>query len=171
MPPLSTHCLIDTPLGHVRVSFAPDGRLRRLDFVERAIVGGDADPRDDQKSRELSIQLAEYFAGVRREFEVDLAPEGSEFERRVWSELVRVPYGATVSYAELARRVGRPSAARAVGLANARNPLAIVVPCHRVIGADGSLTGYGGGLWRKRALLELEGSRRPDGTQLKLDLA
>lgn len=170
MPPVSTECLIDTPLGPMRASFGPDGRLGRLDFADAAVVVEDADPPDDWRAKDISIQLAQYFAGVRREFSVELAPEGGEFERRVWSELVRVEYGTTVSYGELARRVARPSAARAVGLANARNPLAIVVPCHRVIGADGSLRGYGGGLWRKRALLELEGSRRALGTQLNLDL-
>ncbi|MFZ5785653.1 MAG: methylated-DNA--[protein]-cysteine S-methyltransferase [Acidobacteriota bacterium] len=156
----------------MRASFALEGRLRRLEFEGE----GEGGHRPGQERvpagtlGQLAAELAEYFAGVRRSFTVPLAPEGSEFERRVWSELVRVPYGTTVSYGELARRVGRASAARAVGLANARNPLAIVVPCHRVIGADGSLTGYGGGLWRKRALLELEGVRRAGGTQMELDL-
>jgi methylated-DNA-[protein]-cysteine S-methyltransferase len=103
-------------------------------------------------------QLDEYFAGERREFELALDLEGTEFQRAVWDELLRIPYGETRSYGELARRLGRPERVRAVGAANGRNPVAIVVPCHRVIGADGSLIGYGGGLDRKRALLAIEGS-------------
>ena len=88
-----------------------------------------------------------------------LAPAGTDFQLRVWQELQRIPYGESVSYGELAARIGRPGAARAVGLANGRNPIAVIVPCHRVIGADGSLTGFGGGIERKRALLELEAGR------------
>jgi methylated-DNA-[protein]-cysteine S-methyltransferase len=101
-------------------------------------------------------QLEEYFAGARTRFDVPLAAEGAPFEREVWHALEGIPYGETVSYGEIARRVGQPTAARAVGTANGRNPIAVIVPCHRVIGADGSLTGYGGGLERKRLLLELE---------------
>ena len=105
-------------------------------------------------------QLAEYFAGTRADFELPLAPSGTDFQRRVWTELTRIPYGATISYGELARRIGNPNASRAVGLANGRNPIPIVVPCHRVIGVNGTLTGYGGGLERKQHLLTLEASRR-----------
>ena len=105
---------------------------------------------------DVRAQLEEYFAGERTTFDVRLAPEGAPFEREVWRALEEIPYGETVSYGEIARRVGQPSAARAVGTANGRNPIAVIVPCHRVIGADGSLTGYGGGLERKRLLLELE---------------
>jgi methylated-DNA-[protein]-cysteine S-methyltransferase len=105
---------------------------------------------------DVRTQLEEYFAGERRTFDVRLAPEGAPFEREVWRALEEIPYGETVSYGEIARRVGQPGAARAVGTANGRNPIAVIVPCHRVIGADGSLTGYGGGLERKRLLLELE---------------
>jgi methylated-DNA-[protein]-cysteine S-methyltransferase len=101
-------------------------------------------------------QLAEYFDGRRTEFDMALVMDGNPFERRVWSALREIPYGETVSYGEIARRVERPSAARAVGMANGRNPIAVIVPCHRVIGADGTLTGYGGGLERKQLLLELE---------------
>ena len=101
-------------------------------------------------------QLSEYFEGRRDTFDVSLVMDGSPFERSVWRALQEIPYGETVSYGEIARRVGQPSAARAVGLANGRNPIAVIVPCHRVIGADGTLTGYGGGLERKRVLLELE---------------
>lgn len=101
-------------------------------------------------------QLGEYFAGARTAFDVPLAVAGTPFQCAVWRGLRQVPYGETISYGELARRVGRPSAARAVGLANGRNPISVIVPCHRVIGADGRLTGYGGGIERKRLLLELE---------------
>lgn len=101
-------------------------------------------------------QLGEYFAGTRTAFDIPLVLNGDDFQTLVWAELQRIPYGETVSYGHLAREIGRPDAARAVGLANGRNPIAVIVPCHRVIGADGSLTGYGGGLERKRLLLELE---------------
>ena len=102
-------------------------------------------------------QLTDYFAGARRSFDLPLVPRGTDFQRRVWQLLREIPYGQTISYAELARRVGNPKAMRAVGAANGRNPLPVVVPCHRVIGADGSLTGFGGGIERKRWLLEREG--------------
>jgi methylated-DNA-[protein]-cysteine S-methyltransferase len=101
-------------------------------------------------------QLTEYFAGRRKGFDLPLAPEGTEFQRAVWKALSRIPYGETLSYGELARSIGKPNASRAVGLANGANPLPVVVPCHRVIGADGSLTGFGGGLDIKRKLLALE---------------
>jgi methylated-DNA-[protein]-cysteine S-methyltransferase len=109
---------------------------------------------------EVRRQLAEYFAGVRRAFTLPLAPHGTDFERRVWRALAAIPYGETRSYAGVAAAIGRPTACRAVGRANGRNPIAVVIPCHRVIGSDGSLTGYGGGLDLKRFLLDLEGGRR-----------
>jgi methylated-DNA-[protein]-cysteine S-methyltransferase len=112
-------------------------------------------------------QLGEYFAGERTVFDVPLRLEGTEFQQAVWPELLDIPYGETRSYGELAHRLGRPGAARAVGLANGHNPIGIIVPCHRVIGAGGDLTGYGGGLDRKRALLDLERRRR--APQLGLD--
>ena len=102
-------------------------------------------------------QLAEYFAGTRREFDLPLRFQGTTFQTRVWRELTEIPYGQTWSYGQLAQRIDKPSASRAVGLANGRNPISILVPCHRVIGADGSLTGYGGGIERKRWLLAHEG--------------
>jgi methylated-DNA-[protein]-cysteine S-methyltransferase len=101
-------------------------------------------------------QLQEYFAGKRKTFDVPLAPEGTPFQRTVWKAIAGVPFGATISYAELARRAGRPGSARAAGAAIGRNPIGIIVPCHRVVGADGSLTGYAGGMDKKRALLALE---------------
>jgi methylated-DNA-[protein]-cysteine S-methyltransferase len=106
---------------------------------------------------EVVRQLGEYFAGTRREFDLPLRLEGTPFQQRVWKSLTEIPYGETWSYGELAKRIGNPNASRAVGLANGSNPIAILVPCHRVIGADGSLTGYGGGLDRKRWLLAHEG--------------
>ncbi len=105
---------------------------------------------------EAARQLGEYFAAERNTFDLPLAAEGTDFQRRVWAALRTIPYGATASYGEIAEQIGSPKASRAVGLANGRNPISIVVPCHRVIGADGSLTGYGGGLPAKRALLDLE---------------
>jgi methylated-DNA-[protein]-cysteine S-methyltransferase len=116
---------------------------------------------------EAARQLAAYFAGTLRAFDLPLAPEGTPFQLGVWAELARIPYGSTISYSALAERVGRPRAVRAVGLANGRNPLPIVLPCHRVIGADGSLTGYGGGLAAKQFLLRLEGAE-PAGGQTRL---
>jgi methylated-DNA-[protein]-cysteine S-methyltransferase len=106
--------------------------------------------------KECARQLGEYLEGKRRCFELPLAPEGSDFQRRVWIEIARIPYGETITYAELATRAGAPGAARAAGAATGRNPLSIVVPCHRVIGTDGSLTGYAGGIGRKTRLLEIE---------------
>lgn len=122
--------------------------------------------RDDDALREWVQQLSDYFAGRRREFTIPVAPAGTPFQQRVWAALREIPYGETRSYLQLATRVGNPKACRAVGLANGRNPIALVVPCHRVIGANGSLTGYGGGMDRKRLLLDLE--RRSASDQLAL---
>jgi methylated-DNA-[protein]-cysteine S-methyltransferase len=115
--------------------------------------------RDDDRFADVRAQLAEYFAGKRKIFTVEIDREamgGTDFQRRVWVGLEAIPYGVTISYGELARRIEQPAAVRAVGLANGRNPLSIIVPCHRVIGANGKLTGYGGGMERKQWLLELE---------------
>ena len=111
---------------------------------------------DDPVLVETRHQLVAYFAGERTDFDVALGPEGTAFQMQVWAALRQIPYGETISYGELARRIGNPQASRAVGLANGRNPIAVIVPCHRVIGANGSLTGYGGGLGRKQVLLSLE---------------
>ena len=112
--------------------------------------------RDEEMLKRPRAQLQSYFAGELRDFELPLAAEGTPFQQRVWRALCDIPYGETISYGELARRTGQPKASRAVGLANGQNPISIVVPCHRVIGANGSLTGYGGGLERKRWLLAHE---------------
>ncbi|MGE5181579.1 MAG: methylated-DNA--[protein]-cysteine S-methyltransferase [Acidobacteriota bacterium] len=114
-------------------------------------------------------QLDEYFAGKRRDFDLPLAPEGTAFQQRVWRELVKIPYGETWSYGELARAIGRPAAARAVGAANGKNPIAIIVPCHRVIGANGTLVGYGGGLPVKSWLLAHEQMGRHGAMHAKTD--
>jgi methylated-DNA-[protein]-cysteine S-methyltransferase len=128
-----------------------DFRLTRLGFGAPAVPQGDA-----RSLAAAAIQLEQYFAGERTEFSLDLELEGTAFERRVWEAVSAIPYGSTATYAEIAERIGRPGACRAVGRANAMNPVAIVVPCHRVVGSDGSLTGYAGGIEMKRALLALE---------------
>ena len=150
----------DTPIGTLRV-VGDDGGIERIDLPNAAASDPDPEWRERRRSlpgslRETRRQLLQYFEGERRDFDLPLAPAGTAFQRRVWDELRCIPYGETVSYGELARRIGRPTASRAVGAANGRNPLAIVVPCHRVIGADGTLVGYGGGLPVKEALLAHE---------------
>lgn len=150
---------IDTPIGTVLL--AADGeRLTRVHFQSgpRPLQPPPGWVASAGPFTAAIEQLEAYFAGQRRSFELPLAPEGTPFQRRVWQALRAIPYGETVSYGEVARRLGNPRASRAVGLANGMNPLPIVVPCHRVIGAGGALTGFGGGLPIKRALLALEGS-------------
>jgi methylated-DNA-[protein]-cysteine S-methyltransferase len=151
--------VVDSPVG--ALTLASDGRsLVGLYFDAGRSVAPCADARIDPDAWPFAIvraQLGEYFAGSRRQFELPLDPFGTDFHRRVWSELRAIPFGATRSYGQIARLLGQPGAMRAVGLANGRNPIAIIVPCHRVIGADGSLTGFGGGLERKRWLLAHEG--------------
>lgn len=112
--------------------------------------------RDDEAFADTRRQLEEYFAGERSAFDIKLHMDGTAFQRTVWHALTEIPYGETISYGELAKRIGRPDRARAVGTANGQNPIAVIVPCHRVIGANGKLVGYGGGLDDKRRLLELE---------------
>jgi methylated-DNA-[protein]-cysteine S-methyltransferase len=146
----------DSPVGALLLSGDGDV-LTGLRFGSRASARPAWQRDDDRFSNELR-QLDEYFAGERTEFDFPLRLEGGPFELRVWELLRGVPYGTTASYGELAARLGAPGRARPVGAANGRNPIAIVVPCHRVIGADGGLVGYGGGLDNKRALLELEGA-------------
>jgi methylated-DNA-[protein]-cysteine S-methyltransferase len=145
------HTTISSPLGDLRVTVDDDGAITQLQFAAGEVS-------DDPRFAAAAAQLAEYFDGARTTFDLPLCPRGNEFEQLVWAELLRIPFGETASYAEIAQRIGHPGSARAVGRANARNPIAIVVPCHRVIGSDGSLTGYAYGLDVKRALLELEGA-------------
>ncbi len=148
------------PLG--RLVLESDGKaLTRVRLPgEKSPAGNDDTPRvrDRQPFAAVIAQLDEYFAGTRRRFDLPLAPSGTPFQRKVWQQLRKIPYGRTITYATLAQRVGNAAACRAVGAANGRNPLPIVVPCHRVIGSDGSLTGFGGGIAAKRKLLELEGA-------------
>jgi methylated-DNA-[protein]-cysteine S-methyltransferase len=156
LPPLDPaalrHHAIDTPIGDLLL--VGDGSaLAELHF---APVGPTPGPNDPGCFEEVEGQLQAYFAGERTSFHLPLAPSGTGFQLRVWEALTEIPFGETRSYGEIAARVGRPDAVRAVGATNGRNPIAVIVPCHRVIGSDGSLTGYGGGLDRKRALLELE---------------
>jgi methylated-DNA-[protein]-cysteine S-methyltransferase len=153
---------IQSPIGELLL--AGDGKaLHRLDMREgrRPVKIDPRWERRDPPFADIARQLEEYFAGARRTFEVPLELAGKPFEQRVWAALREIPYGTTVSYGEIARRVGEPTAARAVGLANGRNPIALIVPCHRVIGADGGLIGFGGGLERKRFLLDLEAGVMP----------
>ncbi len=149
---------IESPVGELLASADAAGRITGLHFLDghRTPPGGADWVRNERSLSPLRLQLEEYFAGERREFELDLAPSGTPFQLSVWRALCAIPYGETASYGEIAAAVGQPGAARAVGGANNRNPIAIIVPCHRVIGASGSLTGYGGGLPRKRQLLALE---------------
>ena len=148
---------VDSPVGPLRL-VADERGLRRLEFREgRSFEPPPDDWREDARALVPVVrQLDEYFAGRRKVFDLDLSPEGTEFQRRVWERLLEIPYGETISYGTLALRVGNPNASRAVGLANGRNPIAIIIPCHRVIGSNGTLTGYGGGLPTKQKLLELE---------------
>jgi methylated-DNA-[protein]-cysteine S-methyltransferase len=151
------YCEISSPVG--RLLLAGDGRgLRRISFQDgpRRMRIPEGWERADQPFQHAIAQLAAYFAGRLKRFDLTIAPEGTPFQRDVWSALTKIPYGETISYGELTRRLGRPRASRAVGAANGRNPIPIVVPCHRVVGANGSLTGFGGGLPIKRRLLELE---------------
>ena len=156
--PLVAQCRIDTPLGPL--TLAATARGLALAWFDRQAHRTDEVAAPLQPENELLLQTArefdDYFAGRRRVFGVPLDAAGTEFQQRVWQALLRIPMGALSTYGEIARQLGRPEAARAVGAAVGRNPIAIIVPCHRVVGSDGSLTGYAAGLPRKRALLALE---------------
>jgi methylated-DNA-[protein]-cysteine S-methyltransferase len=151
--------IIDSPVGPLTLA-GVDERLRHLRMVDQTYEPDRNGWRADSKAFPDAVeQLEEYFAGGRIDFDLRLDLVGTAFQRRVWEALLTIPYGETRSYGEIARQIGAPSASRAVGLANGHNPVSIIVPCHRVIGANGSLTGYGGGLEKKRALLGLERSK------------
>lgn len=144
---------LESPIGAIEVRVNDRGAVTVVSFV------GDTDRgvgETGSAAARAVQQLEEYFRSERRRFELEIEPEGTDFEHRVWSEVRRIPFGATDTYGEIARRLGEPDAARAVGVTNARNPIAIIVPCHRVIGSDGDLTGYAGGLERKKWLLDME---------------
>jgi len=146
--------IIDTPIGPMTIHVDAHGRLTCLHF---GADGAEALVRGEESG--VAAQLAEYFAGRRRTFDLELAPAGTPFQCDVWRALREIPYGETIPYSELARRIGRPKSVRAVGAANGANPIPIVIPCHRVIGMNGTLTGYGGGIEKKQWLLALEGLR------------
>jgi methylated-DNA-[protein]-cysteine S-methyltransferase len=152
---------VDSPIGPLTLT-ADDGRLTGLHMHEQrhtpSVMAGVR--RDDAWFADITDQLEAYFDGSLTRFEIPMELDGTDFQQRVWSQLCAIPYGETISYAELARRVGNPRASRAVGLANGRNPIAVIVPCHRVIASGGGLGGYGGGLDRKTWLLDLEAGRR-----------
>ncbi|CCH27943.1 methylated-DNA--[protein]-cysteine S-methyltransferase [Actinosynnema sp. NPDC047251] len=151
------HTVVDSPVGPLTL-VAQDGVLSGLYMTEQRYRPAEESfgARDASLFDDVVGQLAEYFAGTRTEFDVPLDLIGTPFQRSVWTALCAIPYGATMSYGELAAALGRPTAARAVGLANGHNPIGIIVPCHRVVGSGGDLTGYGGGIARKRQLLDFE---------------
>ena len=160
----------DSPLGPLAAEFTPAGALCRLDFlygsldahiVQRTGRRGSPLIRDLAAASALALELGEYFAGRLRSFTHPLELEGTDFQRAVWAALLEIPFGEVTSYGALAARLGKPGASRAVGAANGANPVPILVPCHRVIAADGGLGGFSAGLHNKRALLELEGSLAP----------
>lgn len=154
---IKVYDVVDSPIGDLVL--AGDGTALTGLYMETDQHRILADPgwtRRPGAYPEVAAQLAAYFAGDLRAFDLPLAPRGTEFQRAVWSALMDIPYGRTTTYARLAADIDRPTAIRAVGAANGRNPIAVIIPCHRVIGTDGSLTGYGGGIPRKRTLLDLE---------------
>ena len=146
---------LDTELGTVMV-LADEESVKEVRFAEE--LPEEAEEFPSALLDEACAQLGEYFAGGRKEFDLPLKPEGTEFQKQVWEALCRIPYGETRTYKEIAEMIGNPKACRAVGMANHNNPICIVIPCHRVVGADGSLTGYAGGLDKKKGLLDLEQS-------------
>jgi methylated-DNA-[protein]-cysteine S-methyltransferase len=155
--------VVESPIGPLTL-MARAGRLTNLVMHDQvhAVSPPPGCDRDDDAFTGVATQLDEYFAGERTVFDVPMDLSGTDFQRAVWAQLCAIPYGRTISYGELARRVGNPRAARAVGSANGHNPVAVIVPCHRVIAGDGGIGGYGGGTDRKMLLLELEQARRAD---------
>jgi methylated-DNA-[protein]-cysteine S-methyltransferase len=144
-----------TPIGLLSVAVDAEGLVKRLHFGQLDETGLFPDDRAIKLVRD---QVEEYFAGDRKDFDLSLSPDGTPFQRAVWSGLLTIPFGKTISYAQLAEHVGRPGAFRAVGAANGANPIAVIIPCHRVVGSDRSLTGFGGGIPLKAALLAHEGA-------------
>jgi len=154
--PLS-YAFLDSPIGRLLLAGDANGLQQILFSTDGRPASPDPEWIEDRSAlAEASLQLKAYFAGELENFDLSLSPQGTPFQRRVWIELQKIPYGKTISYGELARRIGNPKASRAVGLANGSNPISIVIPCHRVIGSNGKLTGYGGGLPIKEKLLALE---------------
>lgn len=157
---------VESPIGPLTLA-GQGSTLTNLRMIDQTYEPSRAGWTVDEEAFADAVdQLAAYFAGELTDFDIELDLRGSEFQQRVWKALTTIPYGETRSYGEIAEQIGAPGAARAVGLANGHNPIAIIVPCHRVIGASGKLTGYGGGLHRKQALLELEKRRAAAGLTL-----
>src|SRR5215471_11596590 len=157
---------IETPFATFAAWVDERGRLVRFNLSAKGVERVDAGAVHDESAiEEVRRQVEEYSAGERTDFDLELAPSGTRFQLAVWDALLAIPYGETRSYGEIARAIGQPGAARGVGAANHANPIGLIVPCHRVIGADGSLTGYGGGLPLKRALLAHEAAHRPDAAR------
>lgn len=155
---------IDSPIGRIELKADEDG-LKAAIFLDEGTEEQPEHKPNHPTLKAAAKQLKEYFAGDRKDFDLPLSPNGTEFQQQVWKELESIPWGQTTSYLKIAETVGTRLTIRAVGGANGKNPIAIIIPCHRVIGTDGKLTGYAGGLWRKQWLLKLEGQF----SQLKLD--
>ncbi len=147
---------VDTPIGILKLSFNEKFELVSAIFPEDEITLPVANGLGSVKIQRVKKQFEEYFNGTRKTFDIPLSPEGTEFQKKVWTELLNIPYGETTTYQQMANKLGDPKVIRAAASANGKNPISIVIPCHRVIGSDGSLTGYAGGLHRKKWLLELE---------------
>ena len=151
------YCYYDSPIGRMLLVGA-NGVLEELHFpnsTQQLQIPAEWLETEDS-FQEMLQQLRQYFAGKRRQFDLPISPQGTPFQEQVWQELCKIPYGETASYGMIAQRIGKPKACRAVGMANSKNPIPIIIPCHRIIGKDGSLTGFGGGLPVKKQLLELE---------------
>lgn len=160
--------VFEAPVGEMFLAVNDSGEVTHLEFLNGRTADELAGRIDDdvlwsgERCAQAQHEVEAYFRGELSDFSLPIAPRGSEFQKAVWREVQKIPFGVTMSYGEIAERLGRPGASRAVGRANATNPVVLITPCHRVIGADGSLTGFGGGIERKRALLEHEaGSRQP----------
>jgi len=162
IPEEQTQYFYTSPIGIIEIT-AQNQKIISIFFVEKvekSQYSNEINSLNSEILQKCANQLEEYFTQKRTDFELDIAPKGTEFQQKVWQVLQKIPYGKTVSYLEIAQELGDPKAVRAVGMANGKNPISIVVPCHRVIGSNGNLTGYAGGLERKRFLLDLENQKR-----------
>ena len=159
IPEEQTQYFYTSPIGIIEIT-AQNQKIISIFFVEKSEYSNHIDSPNSEILQKCANQLEEYFTQKRTDFELDIAPKGTKFQQKVWQVLQKIPYGKTVSYLEIAQQLGDPKAVRAVGMANGKNPISIIVPCHRVIGSSGNLTGYAGGLERKRFLLDLENQKR-----------
>lgn len=147
---------VETPLGSLKLTFNADFELVAAQFIESNTTPPVSNPCGKEEIQPIKTQIQEYFEGKRIQFTIKLAPKGTEFQKRVWNELLKIPFGETRSYQQIATLLGDPKVIRAAASANGKNPIALIIPCHRVIGSDGSLTGYAGGMHRKKWLLQHE---------------